>query len=76
MEKKIDPLQFGALTGSSTAHALISMLHIWYRETDNYANANIVRVLLVDYAKAFDRINPQILVEKLRILGIPIFIIN
>ena len=31
----LDPLQFGALRGSSCTHALISMLHECYRDTDD-----------------------------------------
>ena len=32
--ERIDPQQFGAVTKSSTTHALISMLHSWLESTD------------------------------------------
>ena len=49
-----DALQFGCLKGRSTAHALTSMLHTWQSSLDN---GHSVRLLLVDFSKAFDRVN-------------------
>ena len=53
-----DPLQFGCLKGRSTAHALTSMLHTWQSSLDK---GHSVRLLLVDFSKAFDRVNHNIL---------------
>ena len=61
----MDLLQYGVLRGSSTVHALISMIHLWFNVTGNSVNGNFVLVLLVDYGKAFDRVNSEILVNKL-----------
>ena len=52
---KLDPRQFGALAGSSSVDALISLLHSLYADTDG--NGKTVRVFLLDFSKAFDRIN-------------------
>ena len=38
VSKKIDPLQFGSLKGSSTSMALIYMLHKWYEAADKQGN--------------------------------------
>jgi hypothetical protein len=60
---KLDPWQFGCIKKSSTVHALVQLMHTCYNTTD--AAKAFVRVLLLDYSKAFDLINHQILVEKL-----------
>ena len=52
---KLDPRQFGALAGSSSVDALISLLHSLYADTDG--NGKTVRVFLLGFSKAFDRIN-------------------
>ena len=48
---KIDQDQYGTVPNSSTVHALISMLHNWYKDTDS--NGFTVRVVLFDFRKAF-----------------------
>ena len=65
---KLDPRQFGALAGSSSVDALISLLHSLYADTDG--NGKTVRVFLLDFSKAFDRINYKILISKMRKLDI------
>ena len=65
----IDPCQFGAIPKSSTAHALISMIHNWTQATDPTGAA--VRVVLFDYKKAFDLNDHQILLQKIFSLNIP-----
>ena len=67
----MDKMQFGALKGTCTTHALISMVHDWLRATDDSRNKNYVHIVLLDYAKAFDHVDPNILVNKLDNLGIP-----
>ena len=44
---KIDQNQYGTVLNSSTVHALISMLHNWYKNTDG--NGSTVRVVLFDF---------------------------
>ena len=60
----IDPKQFGFIPGSSTKFALISMLHEWLAATDGTGSA--VRVILLDYRKAFDLVDNNLLVAKLQ----------
>jgi hypothetical protein len=67
----VDKLQFGAIKGTCTTHALIIMLHEWLKGTDNSNNKNFVHVVLLDYAKAFDHIDPNILMKKLEAMDIP-----
>ena len=70
---QMDPYQFGATSNCSTVHALVEMLHHWYSQTDDSRNKNFIHAVLVDYSKAFDRINPNILMGKLQKMGIPTF---
>ena len=65
----LDPQQFGAIPKSSSTQALISLLHKMYVSTDGNGAAN--RVVLLDFRKAFDLINHNILVEKLLMLNLP-----
>ena len=65
---KLDPRQFGSLAGSSSVDALISLLHSLYADTDG--NGKTMRVFLLDFSKAFDRINYKILISKMRKLDI------
>ena len=58
-----DPNQFGAVPKSSTTQALISMMHTWASATDGTGAA--VRIVLLDYRKAFDLIDHRILVDKI-----------
>ncbi len=72
--KILDPNQYGAVSKSSTTHALIHMVHVWARETDG--NSATVRTILLDYRKAFDLIDHRILVEKLFVLDLPNCVVN
>ena len=65
----MDPNQFGAIPKSSTLNALISMVHTWAQATDGTGSA--VRVVLLDYRKAFDLVDHSRLVTKILGLRIP-----
>ena len=66
----IDPNQYGAIPKTSTLHALISMVHPWTQATDGTGSA--VRVVLLDYRKAFDLVDHSIiLAAKILELHIP-----
>ena len=67
--KIIDTNQLGAIPRSCTTQALISMIHTWASATDTTGAA--VRVVLLDYKKAFDLIDHNILAEKIYSLNIP-----
>ena len=58
----IDLNQFGSLPGLSTTHALLSLVHHLYKVADQ--RDQCVRVLLLDFSKAFDRTNHNILLRK------------
>ena len=59
----IDPGQFGFILGSSTTFALIAMFHHWLRATDG--TGATVRTALLDFRKAFDLVDHNILVGTL-----------
>jgi hypothetical protein len=71
IKDKVDPGQFGAIKGSCTTYALIQMIHEWLQATDTSRDKNFVHVILLDYAKAFDHVDPNILLRKLQNLDIP-----
>ena len=70
----IDQGQFGFIPGSSTLFALISMFHHWLRATDGTGAS--LRTALLDFRKAFDLVDHNILVGKLHILGVKPTAIN
>ena len=65
----IDPNQYGVILKTSTLQALISMVHTWAQATDGTGSA--IRVLLLDYRKAFDLVDHSILAAKILELRIP-----
>lgn len=69
LKDKIDENQFGSLKGLSTTDALIEMVHDWYKATDKLGV--FIRVFLIDYSKAFDLIDHNIVLEKLCSLNVP-----
>jgi hypothetical protein len=64
---KFDKKQFGAIKGRSTSHALVDMLHTWNKALDDRQS---VRVLFIDYAKAFDHVDHKTVMRKLAALGV------
>ena len=64
----IDLNQFGSLAGLSTMHALLSLVHHLYKVTDQHDQC--VCVLLLDFSKAFDRIDHNILLTKMKDMAI------
>ena len=60
--------QFGFVPGSCTTFALISLIHRWSEVLDKSDSS--VRTVLLDYRKAFDMIDHNILYEKLQGIGV------
>ena len=65
----LDPNQFGGTGGRSTTLALIKFSHHLYKSLDR--GNNFARILLVDFRKAFDLINQNILYEKMQKIKLP-----
>lgn len=68
---QIDKGQYGALKGTSATHALITLMNDLYKDTDDWRKKQYIQVILLDYAKAFDHVDANILMNKLADLGIP-----
>ena len=64
---KIDVNQYGGLRGTSTTHALVDLLQNWHNiiHTDE-----TVRILYVEFRKAFDSVNQAILLDRFREFGV------
>ena len=73
IENKFDSKQFGGLRGRSTINALIDILKIWHQALDDHKS---VRVLFIDYAKAFDHVDHSTVLAKMYKMGIPDFIMQ
>jgi len=65
LEPSLDTNQFGCRPGRSTTHALIAIQHKWLQTLDDKGS---VRALFVDFKKAFDIVNHNILLPNSRTL--------
>lgn len=74
MQGILDPHQFGSLRGSSTVHALVELIHQWQSALDT--PGKMVRVVMLDFSKAFDRVDHAILLRKFTNLGLPNFLVK
>ena len=73
IKEKLDPNQYGALKSISTTHALVDILHQFLQYIHN---GNSARICFIDYTKAFDLIDHNILIIKFERLGLDCWIIN
>ena len=71
IEKRIDPGQFGGLKGHSTTHYLIKLLDFILSCTDTSNVPKAVMVALIDFSKAFNRINHAKVIVRLSDWGVP-----
>jgi len=70
----LDPHQFGSRQGFSTIMALAELVHSWLLNLEK--KNTVVRVLFVDFRKAFDLIDHNIIMHKLEALNLPSFLIQ
>ena len=69
VQDRVDPNQYSYSKKSSTTNALVDLLHRCYTNTD--ASIQNARILLLDFSKAFDLLNHNILLQKLESFGLP-----
>ena len=62
--ENINRNQLGGMGGASTTDALVEMIHSWSETTDKLDH--YVKVALLDFGKAFDLINHNTLLVKLK----------
>ena len=65
----VDSNQFGCVKNRSTTHALIKIMHHLFQAADS--SSNFIRILFVDFRKAFDLIDHRALLQKFLELDIP-----
>ena len=73
LKDKLAKNQYGGIKTLSTVDALIHMVHQWQEAIHNH---NSARVLLLDFRKAFDLVDHNILVEKLVYFNVPNILIR
>ena len=72
VKERIKKELFEAIKGSSATFALIKMVNDCLSTTDDNWQNNFVHVILLEYAKAFDHVNPNILMTRFEHLDIPV----
>ena len=72
---KMDPKQFGGLKGNSISHYVIELINfILYNQDYNLPIG--VMACAVDFSKAFNRQNHNLLITKLSDMGVPGWLLN
>ena len=64
---KINDTQYGNCKGSSTTHYLLKLMDQAYKSTDK---GHATTAITIDYSKAFDYVNHDVLIQKLVVLGV------
>ena len=72
---KLDPKQFGGLKGNSISHYMIELINfIRYNQDCNLPVA--ILACTIDFSKAFNRQNHNILITTLSDMGVPGWLLN
>ena len=69
---KLGPEQYGNSKGVSTTHLIVELVDSWLQALETPGTS--VRVLLLDYSKAFDRVNNITLMDKFAALDTPAYL--
>ena len=70
LEEHIDWWQYGGLEGNSVSHYLIDFIN-FIQYNQNIKNIHAVLAVAVDFSKAFNRQNHNIVIDLLSDLGVP-----
>ena len=68
----IDETQYGSQRNCSTVLALAQLIHTWLEASET--TSSVIRVLLLDFSKAFDLVDHTILLDKVENIGAPEFL--
>ena len=73
IEGKLDNSQYGNCKGASTTHYLIKLTDLAFKSTDK---GHATTAITIDYSKAFDYVDHNVLIQKLVQLGVRGRVIN
>ena len=71
---KISESQFGCIRNSSTSLALLYLIHKWYEAMDT--PNRIIRIIFLDFKKALDLIDHNILLKDMKSIGVRMALIK
>ena len=67
-QRVISDSQFGGLAGFSAVLTLVYLVHNWYKSMEN--TGKVVRISFLDFRKAYDLINHNILLGNFMNIGV------
>ena len=65
---KMSDSQYGGLPRSSTINALVNLIHKWHKSMDEMQR--VIRIVFLDFRKAFDLIDHNKLLENMKEMGV------
>ena len=68
VQEEISDSQFGGLAGSSAVLTLVCVVHNWYKSMEN--TGKVVRISFLDFRKAYNLINHNILLGNFMNIGV------
>ena len=72
---QIDPRQYGGLKNNSISHYLIEIINFILYNQD-FSDPIAILACAIDFSKAFNRVNHNILITKLSDMGVPGWLLN